>query len=195
MADYWKQARRWQREHRRSGGSPKAAPRGLTLTRDLRDPSGTSYSLKPRTKAVPNIGEVYRGQNPVAVHAPPKRAWGSPKNFIPASFARKLAFNMMMKNFQQFYDIGVALRGYVDGLQGVPVPVVPGAEVLPSIGPLEAQDGNDYYMFGPSGVLCTYNAKWTPGIGDYAFKGVGHHPAGFNCGTWLTPDTPIAPVS
>ena len=190
MADYWKQARRWQREHRRSGGEPKAAPRELNLTRDLRDPSGSSYSLKPRVKVVPNIGEVYRGQNPVAVHAPPRRAWGSPKNFVPKSFPRKLMFNMMMKNFQQFYDIGVALHGYVEGLQGTPVPIDPGQEQIPSYGPAPALDGNDYYFWN-TGTLCTYTAAYAPGTRASGgrvkgVRGTGHHPGGYNCATFLT---------
>ena len=170
MADYWKSARRWEFERRRSGDKPKAStPREITLTRDLRDRSGSSYSMKPAGKSVPSVGRVWRGQNVPAVHKPP-RAWGSPVNFRPAFNARRFAFDMVMRNYDLFYDIGKALWDYTEQLQGQPVPIDPGSSRPPSdaLGP--QPDGYQYYMDNPGGwVSCSEQAQWAPGTTEGSF--------------------------
>ena len=74
MVDYFKNKKKWEREYRRYSTPPTPVRRDIDLTRDLRDPSGSSYSLKPRGRSVPNIGDVYKGQNSPAVYRPPQRA-------------------------------------------------------------------------------------------------------------------------
>lgn len=170
MADYWKSARRWEFERRRSGDKPSAPPRReITLTRDLRDPSGSSYSMKPAGRSVPSVGRVWRGQGVPAIHRPP-RAWGSPVNFMPRFNPRRFAFDMAMRNYDLFYEAGKALWDYSQQLQRQPVPIDPGSSRPPSdaLGP--QPDGYQYYMDNPGGwVSCSYQAQWAPGTKEGTF--------------------------
>ena len=153
MVDYFKNKKKWEREYRRYSTPPTPVRRDIDLTRDLRDPSGSSYSLKPRGRSVPNIGEVYKGQNSPALYRSPQRSWGSPENFVPRGIPRRMMFNMFFKNYDLFYDIGKSLYDYVNQLNGAgPVPISSEVSHMPSNpGATPYPDGFLYDYDVPSG--------------------------------------------
>lgn len=184
MAEYWKNARRWEFERRRSGDKPKAAPRVIELTRDLRDPGSNSFSMKPTGKSVPSVGKVWRGDNVPAIHRPPSgKAWRDPVNFVARKVPRRMMFNIMFKNYELFYELGKGLYDYTQGLRGVPtapevshMPSNPGASPYP--------DGKIYDMDIPSGwKVCQWTDAWKPNPAvPYEYAGVGHCYDGNGCG-------------
>lgn len=158
MAEYWKNARRWEFERRRSGDKPKAPPRVIELTRDLRDPGSNSFSMKPKGSSVPSVGKVWRGDNVPAIHRPPSgKAWRDPVNFVARKVPRRMMFDLMFKNYDLFYDLGKGLYDYTQGLRGVPT--APEQSHMPSnpgIGPYP--DGNLYDIDVPAGwYVCNWS--------------------------------------
>lgn len=186
MAEYWKNARRWEFERRRSGDKPKAKPRVIELTRDLRDPGSNSYSMKPIGKSVPSVGKVWRGDNVPAIHRPPSgKAWRDPINFVARKVPRRMMFQMMFKNYDLFYELGKDLYDYTQGLRGVPtspeeshMPSNPGSGAYP--------DGNIYDMDVPAGWnVCSWTDSWKPGGSpDLSFAGHGNAWDGNPC-SWF----------
>lgn len=197
MAEYWKNARRWEFERRRSGDKPRAQPRVIDLTRDLRDPGSNSYSMKPSGKSVPSVGKVWRGDNVPAIHRPPSgRAWRDPVNFVARKVPRRMMFQMMFKNYDLFYELGKDLYDYTQRLRGVPTS--PEESHMPSNPGIGALDGHEYDLDIPAGwAVCNWSNGWQPGSfgGEMTYAGQGNAWDGNPCGWYgnIGASSPLLP--